>query len=63
MASGTTRVRIESTTVGTRQVVYLHVAGYRFELDAPSRDKARAIVMEIARSLGMVEPEETVFHG
>jgi hypothetical protein len=51
------RIRIEATTAPgvkePRQVVFLYVDGYRFELDAPSGPRARQIAMELARALGL----------
>lgn len=55
MASrGPLRINIEATKApGNRQVVYLHVNGYRFELEAPTDARAREIVLDLARALGL----------
>ena len=48
------RIRIEATTApDSRPVVHLYVNGLRFALDAPSPERARQIVFEVALSLGL----------
>jgi hypothetical protein len=47
------KIRIETTTVGTRQVVYLYVNGYRLEMEASSGAQARSFAFELALALGL----------
>jgi hypothetical protein len=52
---GPVRLQLEATRAldTQRQVVYLHVNGYRFVLEAPSKERANSIVVELARALGL----------
>jgi hypothetical protein len=51
------RIRIEATTAPgvreVRQVVYLYVDGFRFELEAPYGPRARQIALALALALGL----------